>query len=325
MEVRPMTAKIYIISGFLGAGKTTLIQKLLREALAGVKTVLVENDFGEAGIDAALLKSSGVEVAELNSGCICCSITGDFVKSLRELLKRFNPEAVLVEPSGVSKLSDVAAACADPSVTPLAELRGKITVVDVKRCRMYYDNFGEFFTDQIESADTILMSRAETYPEMAETAADLARSLNARAEILTQPWTQINAADLLRFDPPERPAHPEGCECGHSHAHGENHVHDENHAHSHAAGDVFEAVDIRTDRSFTRLELQTLAAALPRAAGTVLRAKGVVRGPAGHWNLQYLPGDWQIEPCEAAGGTLSFVGRDLNRDELIGLLGGESA
>ncbi|MDR1962092.1 MAG: GTP-binding protein [Gracilibacteraceae bacterium] len=312
-----MTAEIFIISGFLGAGKTTLIQKLLREALVGEKTAIVENDFGEISVDAALLRTGGIEVTELNSGCICCGITGDFVKSLRGLLTRFEPRVVLIEPSGVGKLSDIAAACAGPDIGALASVRRKITVVDVKRCQMYRDNFGEFFIDQIENADLVLLSRTEDFPGRAETAREIVREINARADVLTQPWADIDAAGLLYAGACE----PEGCEHDHDH----DHDHDHEHGHDHMADEIFDTVTIRTDRFFSREELQARLAALENAAGLVLRAKGVMRGPAGNWNLQYLPGDWRIERCAADGGTLCIIGRDLNQSELAGIFGGVPA
>ena len=146
-----MTTEIYIISGFLGAGKTTLIQKLIKESFQKDKVVLIENDFGEISIDAALLKSSGIEVKEINAGCICCSLSGDFVKAVKELLDRFHPDKIIIEPSGVGKLSDIVKACSDQRIQQLAKVKSKITIVDVKRCKVYLHNFGEFFEDQIEN------------------------------------------------------------------------------------------------------------------------------------------------------------------------------
>jgi G3E family GTPase len=296
-----------------------LIQKLLREALQGKKTVLVENDFGEVGVDAALLRAGGVEVRELNAGCICCSLTGDFIRALRELLNRFSPEVVLIEPSGVGKLSDVAKACADPAIQARAVLRRKITVVDAGRCRLYYDNFGEFFTDQIAGADTILLSRAAEHPEKTEFALKLLRSLNGRADILSRPWETLDATALL-YPHEHEHMHEHEHEHQHEHQHQHEHEHEHEHMHEHMHEQIFEAVTIRTDRFFSRQELQTLAAALSRATGAVLRAKGLVRGPEGGWNLQYLPGDWRIEPCAAEGGVFCIIGRGLDRGELVRLV-----
>ncbi len=192
-----MTTDIYVISGFLGAGKTTLIQKLLKEAFQKEKVVLIENDFGEISVDAALLKEGNVEVTEISSGCICCSLSGDFVKALKEVLDRFRPDKIVIEPSGVGKLSDIVKSCSDPRIQPLARVQRKITVADVKRCKMYLDNFGEFFEDQIKNADIIVLSRIEVFPDRVNSAQELIRSLNKSSAIIAKPWDQIDGAALL--------------------------------------------------------------------------------------------------------------------------------
>jgi G3E family GTPase len=361
--------EIYIIAGFLGAGKTTLIQKLLKEAFQGSKVALVENDFGEINVDAALLKSGGVEVAEISSGCVCCTLQGDFVLALRELIKRLGPDKILIEPSGVSKLSDVAGACLDPDISAAAHVAGKITVVDVKRCRMYLDNFGEFFEDQIRSADTVVLARTQLYPDKTGAARELIRGLNERAVIISEPWEQINARDLLYPGEDREPAHghtparerdhgshadhtredrhanhtrahghadhsPEGAPArerdhgshagagGHAHTHGHaGHAHET--SHNHAAEDIFDAVTITTKRVFALEDLKTRVAQMERdTGGAVIRAKGVLRGKDGYWNLQYIPGDLRIESCPAEGGALCVIGRNLNGSELAELFGG---
>lgn len=186
--------EIYIISGFLGAGKTTLIQKLLTEAFPEKKIALVENDFGEVSVDAALLKGGGYQVKELNTGCICCTLTGDFIAALHSLLKSYHPDVVLIEPSGVGKLSDVEKAC---QAIPQADILGKITVVDVKRCQSYLENFGEFFEDQVIHADTILFSRTASFPDRIPEAAKVVRALNPHAVLFTEEWETIPAHRLL--------------------------------------------------------------------------------------------------------------------------------
>lgn len=192
-----MAAEIYVISGFLGAGKTTLIQKLLKETFQKEKIILIENDFGEISVDAALLKSGSVEVKEINSGCICCSLSGDFIKALKEVLDRFHPDKIVIEPSGVGKLSDVVKSCSDIRIQPLAKVKSKITIVDVKRCKMYLDNFGEFFEDQIKSADIVLLSHAEDFPGKVDAAKELINNLNPRSVIVSKPWNQIDATELI--------------------------------------------------------------------------------------------------------------------------------
>ncbi len=195
---RTMT-DIYIVSGFLGAGKTTLIQKLLKEGFQGKKAALIENDFGDISVDAALLRDGNVQVKEMNAGCICCSLSGDFVKAMKDLLDQFHPDIILIEPSGVGKLSDITKFCANPQIRSLAQIKQKITVADVKRCAIYLENFGEFFEDQIINADTILLSWAEDYPGKVKSAFQLVSRLNPDAKILSEPWMKINTARLLNL------------------------------------------------------------------------------------------------------------------------------
>ena len=319
-----MAAEIYIISGFLGAGKTTLIQKLLRETFSKEKMVLIENDFGEISVDAALLKSGGIEVKEINSGCICCSLSGDFVKAMKELLGRFHPNKIVIEPSGVGKLSDIIKACSDPRIQPFAKIKKKITVVDVKRCKQYLDNFGEFFEDQIQNADVVLLSRSEDFPDRVKDAHKLVRSLNAHAAIVSKPWDQINTAELLHPHDHDHHEHTEHC-----HEHGcacVNSDHDHGHAcgHSHSAEEAFDTVTIRTKRVFSMEDLKARVSNMEQSAkGTILRAKGIVRSANGYINLQYLPGDIRITGCAVGGGMLCIIGRNLNRQELCALFGGE--
>ncbi len=327
-----MATEIYVISGFLGAGKTTLIQKLLKEAFKQEKVVLIENDFGEISVDAALLKSGGIEVKEINSGCICCSLSGDFVKALKELLERYRPDKIIIEPSGVGKLSDVMKACSDPRILPLAKVKSKITVVDVKRCKMYLDNFGEFFEDQIQNADVLALSRTEDFPDKINDACKLIKSLNAHSAILSKPWDQMGAAEILypredRHEHTEHCGHGHGCGCRHCGAHGQGehgHEHDGDCGHKHSAEEAFDTVTIRTKRVFSIEDLKARVSDMERSAkGTILRAKGIVRSPGGYVNLQYLPGDIRITNCTASGNTLCIIGRDLNRQELVGLFSGE--
>lgn len=321
-----MATEMYVISGFLGAGKTTLIQKLLKEAFKKEKVVLIENDFGEISVDAALLKSGAVEVREINSGCICCSLSGDFVKALRELLERYRPDKIMIEPSGVGKLSDIMKACSDPRILPLAKIKSKITVVDVKRCKTYLDNFGEFFEDQIQNADVLLLSRTGDSPDRINAALGLVKSLNPHAAVFSRPWDRIRADELL-FPPHEghghgeHPGHVHGCGCRHD-AHGHESHRDCDHDHS--AEDVFDTVTIRTNRRFTVEDLKACIYKFEhRQYGTVLRAKGIVRGVSGYVNLQYIPGDSKITSCFTGGDMLCIIGRNLNRQGLIGLFSGE--
>ena len=190
--------KIDIFSGFLGAGKTTLIKKLLKEALADTKVVLIENEFGEIGIDGGFLKEAGIEIKEMNSGCICCSLVGDFGASLREVLDTYTPERVLIEPSGVGKLSDVMKAVQEAMADRDVELNSAVAVVDACKCKMYIKNFGEFFINQIEHAGTIVLSRTDKLSEDKLAACvEMVREHNARATIVTTPWDALDGKNIL--------------------------------------------------------------------------------------------------------------------------------
>ncbi|MCR4762945.1 MAG: GTP-binding protein, partial [Lachnospiraceae bacterium] len=191
--------KIDIISGFLGAGKTTLIKKLLKEALAGTKVVLIENEFGEIGIDGGFLKESGIEIREMNSGCICCSLVGDFGTSLKEVMEKYAPERIIIEPSGVGKLSDVMRAVQDVTDQSAAlTLNSAVTVVDCTKAKVYLKNFGEFFSNQIESAGTVLLTRTDkATDEKIEEAAALVREHNPRATVITTPLQELSGQEIL--------------------------------------------------------------------------------------------------------------------------------
>ena len=191
--------KIDIFSGFLGAGKTTLIKKLLKEALSGEKVVLIENEFGEIGIDGGFMKEAGIQVTEMNSGCICCSLVGDFGKALRQVIDQYHPDRILIEPSGVGKLSDVIRAVEGVEKDiPEAEMGSFVTVADAGKCRMYVKNFGEFFLNQIEYAGTILLSRTQGMSqEKLEAVVALLREHNAKARIITTPWDEISGETIL--------------------------------------------------------------------------------------------------------------------------------
>lgn len=191
--------KIDIFSGFLGAGKTTLIKKLLKEALSDSKVVLIENEFGEIGIDGGFLKESGIEIKEMNSGCICCSLVGDFGTSLKEVLSTYAPERILIEPSGVGKLSDVVKAVDDVAKDMDVEVNSAVAVVDATKCKMYIKNFGEFFCNQIACAGTIILSRTQNMSEdKLKICMDMIREYNKEATIITTPWEELKGEDILK-------------------------------------------------------------------------------------------------------------------------------
>lgn len=231
--------KIDIISGFLGAGKTTLIKKLLSEAFTGEQVVLIENEFGEIGIDGGFLKESGIEIREMNSGCICCSLVGDFGKSLREVVDTYHPDRILIEPSGVGKLSDVIKAVQDVQNEIDAELNSFTTVVDVTKCRIYRKNFGEFFSNQIEYAGAVILSRTDkAKPEKIEESVALLRELNDKAPFVTTPIAQLPGEKILETMESGKSLEEEllaeaACPvCGHVHDHDHDHHH-EDHEHHH--------------------------------------------------------------------------------------------
>lgn len=238
--------KIDVISGFLGAGKTTFIKKLLEEAIAGEQVVLIENEFGEIGIDGGFLKDAGIEIREMNSGCICCSLVGDFGKSLQEVITRYQPQRVIIEPSGVGKLSDVMKAVRDVSADLDVTLNSSVTVVDVKKCRMYMKNFGEFFNNQIQYAGNIVLSRTDIADhDKVEAAVAMIRELNDKASIITTPLDQLTGAQLLEIiEKPDTMMEDLMAEVQeqyhehhhHDHEHGEEcgcHVHEHHHHHDH--------------------------------------------------------------------------------------------
>ena len=235
--------KIDIISGFLGAGKTTFIKKLLQEAVSGEQVILIENEFGEIGIDGGFLKDSGVEIREMNSGCICCSLVGDFGQSLKEVLTTYHPDRIIIEPSGVGKLSDVMKAVKDVAAEIRVTLNSAVTIVDAQKCKMYRKNFGEFFNNQIENAGTVVLSRTDIAPtEKVDLAVEIIRELNPKAAVITTPCDELTGKQLLEII--EKPDtmeedllkelkehhhhdHDEdGCGCG-GHHHDHDHDHEE--------------------------------------------------------------------------------------------------
>ena len=231
--------KIDIISGFLGAGKTTFIKKLLEEAIAGEQVVLIENEFGEIGIDGGFLKDSGIEIREMNSGCICCSLVGDFGRSLEEVLTKYQPDRVIIEPSGVGKLSDVMKAVRDVAANLDVALNSAVTVVDASKCKMYMKNFGEFFNNQVAYAGTIILSRTDVADvKKVDAAVKMLREANPKAVIVTTPVSQLTGAQLLEIiekpDTMEEELMKEALEAFEEHHH---HHHDHDHEHHHEHGE----------------------------------------------------------------------------------------
>ena len=320
--------KIDIFSGFLGAGKTTLIKKLIAEAYAGEKLVLIENEFGEINIDGGFLKESGIEISEMSAGCICCSLVGDFNKALREVVEQFHPDRILIEPSGVGKLSDVIVAVERTvDECPELKLNSYVTVADASKVKVYMKNFGEFYNNQIETASTIILSRTDSIPQAKlDSAVEQLRQHNATATIVTTPWDQLTgqqlvsamegtatvAQDLARLEEEHHHHHDhdDHCCCGHDHDH-EGHHH---------ADEVFDSIGIETTKKFTMEKLREVLEAIEdqHAYGFVPRAKGIVAGEDGQWiHFDYVPGEPDVRNGSAeVTGRICVIGTDIDEGKI---------
>ena len=332
---------IDIFSGFLGAGKTTLIRKLIAEAYAGEKLVLIENEFGEIAIDGGFLKDAGVEITEMNSGCICCTLVGDFTKALKKVMDDFAPDRILIEPSGVGKLSDVTRAV---ERVEGAVIGTRTTVVDAGKAKMYMRNFGEFFNDQVANADLIVMSRTDTASdEKVVAASELLKELNPNAKLITTPWDKLSGAQIreamehdalheemekLRHEHHHHHDHDEDecddpeCECHHHHDHDED---GHEHHHHHHADEVFTSWGHETARKFSEEEIRAILTKLDdnETYGMILRAKGIVDATDGEWiYFDYVPGEIDVRRGGAAvTGRFCVIGSKMNEDALKELFG----
>ena len=336
--------KVDIISGFLGAGKTTLISKLLKEALKDEQVVLIENEFGEIGIDGGFLKDSGVEIREMNSGCICCSLVGDFGTSLKEVVDKYHPDRIIIETSGVGKLSDVIKAVKDLHIENEIRLNSASTVADASKVKVYMKNFGEFFNNQIEHAGTIILSRTQNVSEdKLKKAIELIRTVNANAHIITTPWDDLEGAQILgamenvtnlelemlaeaaekahEEHEHEHHHHHDGeeCCCGHHHDEDEHehhhHGHDEecgcghdhHHEGHHHADDVFSSWGTETPNKYDKETLEDILKKLANTEeyGKILRSKGMLPCTDGTWMyFDLVPGEYEIRD-----GKADFTGR----------------
>ena len=323
--------KIDIFSGFLGAGKTTLIKKLIAEAYTGEQLVLIENEFGEIGIDGGFLQEAGINITEMNSGCICCSLVGDFGKALRQVMDTYHPDRILIEPSGVGKLSDVIRAVQDLQM-PDVVLNGFTTVVDAAKAKMYMKNFGEFFNNQVEHASAIILSRTGGMKQdKLDACVALLREKNPTATIVTTPWDELDGKQLLaameRRDTlaaalEELAEEHEKEHHHHHHEHGEEcgcGCHDHEHHH---ADEVFTSWGRETAHPYEQQELAAALQALDTGDyGQVLRAKGIVAGTDGKWlHFDYVPGEVEVR-TGAAGvtGRLCVIGAELKENALTSL------
>ena len=341
--------KVDVISGFLGAGKTTFIKELINKVFVGEKLVLIENEFGEIGIDGGFLKDAGIEITEMNSGCICCTLVGDFSKALQKVLEEYHPDRVIIEPSGVGKLSDIVKAIEDVKRDADIEISGRITVVDGKKAKMYLKNFGEFFQDQVAHASTIVISRTQSMtPEKIEECVHMLREENKEAAIISTPWEELGKDAIIRAlehgaqieDLLEEHHHHEHehdhdhdhC-CGHDHHHDHehDHCHDHHHDHEHDhccghdhhhhhADEVFTSWGRETAHRYTEEELDFLLKALSETEGygTILRSKGIIGMADGSWKqFDLVPEEYEVREGQPDyTGRICVIGTDLKEEEL---------
>ncbi len=337
--------KVDVISGFLGAGKTTFIKELINKVFVGEKLVLIENEFGEIGIDGGFLKDAGIEITEMNSGCICCTLVGDFSKALQKVLEEYHPDRVIIEPSGVGKLSDIVKAIEDVKRDADIEISGRITVVDGKKAKMYLKNFGEFFQDQVAHASTIVISRTQSMsPEKIEECVHMLREENKEAAIISTPWEELGKdaiiralehgaqiEDLLEEHHHHEHDHDHCCGHDHHHDHEHDHCHDHHHDHEHDhccghdhhhhhADEVFTSWGRETAHRYTEEELDFLLKALSETEGygTILRSKGIIGMADGSWKqFDLVPEEYEVRDGQPDyTGRICVIGTDLKEEEL---------
>lgn len=348
--------KIDIISGFLGAGKTTFIKKMIDEVFTGEKLVLIENEFGEVGIDGGFLKDAGIQITEMNSGCICCSLVGDFGRNLHEVIGKYHPDRILIEPSGVGKLSDVMKSVIDVEKEEDVKLNGLITVVNALKASKQMKAFGEFFNNQIEYATTVVLSRSQNAtPEQLELCVKQIQSINDKAAIITTPWDSIRGEQILKVvegqDSLERKlmAEQHAKEEAEEHEHEHHHDHDEDddhddhehhhhhhdgeecddpecechHHHHHHADDVFSSWGKETPKKFSKEALEDMLHKLDSGDyGHILRAKGIVNGEDGWLEFDYVPEEHEVRAGHPDyTGRLCVIGAELKEHELAELFG----
>lgn len=343
--------KVDVISGFLGAGKTTLIKKLYGEVFKNEKVVLIENEFGEIGIDGAFLKESGIEIKEINSGCICCSLVGDFSTSMKEVVDKFSPERIIIEPSGVGKLSDILKAI--EKVDEDLKVNVVLTVIDGGKCKMYHKNFGEFYNDQVENAKVVVMTKTEKLSqEKIIDGASLIKTLNGEALIVTTPIEDLDPVKLLQtferitdfkqelmnevhscrcgrhHDHDHHDHHDHDCGCHHDHDHHDHDCgchHDHDHDHHHHAEDTFTAWGEETPKAFSKDELNKILEALCNEEsdlGLILRAKGIVKATDNEkwYYFDLVSGEYEIRLGNPDyTGKLCVIGAKLNQEKIRGL------
>ena len=334
--------KIDIISGFLGAGKTTLIKKLLSSALKGQKIVLIENEFGDIGIDGGFLKDAGVQINEMNSGCICCSLVGDFKKALNKVYEEYAPDRIVIEPSGVGKLSDVLQAVLSANL-PNSEISSLTAVVDAKKCKMYMKNFGEFYKNQIEQAKCVVLSHTTGISEdKLQYCLDTVKSLNSEAVIVATSWEEVSgekifeamtntstlASELKKLEEeeicPVCGGHHHDHEHEHHHEHGEECSCGHHHHHGHDADEVFASWGVETACKYTQEKIKDILDSLDSGEyGVILRAKGIVGAEDGKWiHFDYVPEEVDVRYGSGEViGRICVIGSKINKQKLTELFG----
>ncbi len=342
--------KIDIYSGFLGAGKTTLIKKMIKEAYHGQKLVLIENEFGEIGIDGGFLQEAGIQITEMNSGCICCSLVGDFGRALKKVIAEYAPDRILIEPSGVGKLSDVIGAVRKVTSDDV-QLGNFVTVADATKCKMYMKNFGEFYNNQIETANTIILSRTDGMTEeKLDQCVNMIREHNKDAVIVTTPWPELTgeqlmeameqrstiAIELAKLEEEAHHHHHDhdeddecddpDCACHHHHDDEDDEHEHHHHHHGHDADEVFVSWGVETHKKFTTEQIEGILKQLEDAAqyGMVLRAKGyVASNDSDRWiHFDYVPGESDIREGGAmVTGRVCVIGSKLNESAIASLFG----
>ena len=321
--------KIDIISGFLGAGKTTFIKKMIDEAFKGEQIVLIENEFGEVGIDGGFLKDAGIQITEMNSGCICCSLVGDFGKNLNEVITKYHPDRILIEPSGVGKLSDVMKSVIDIEKEQPVKLNALVTVVNALKASKQMKAFGEFFNNQIEYATTVILSRSQNATtEQLEFCVKQIQALNPKASVITTDWDAIKGEQILKTmegqDNLEMKVLAEARhaqdEAEHHHHH-DHDDHDHEHGHHHA-DDVFTSWGKETPHKFERAKLEEILKQFVED-DKILRSKGMVEGTDGKWiYFDMVPGEYEIRDGEPDyTGRIVVIGTDIHEHELEELFG----
>lgn len=345
--------EVDIVSGFLGAGKTTFMKKLVAEAFSDEKVVIVENEFGEIGIDSGFLKDTGIQVSEINGGCVCCTLVGDFTTNLHEVIKTLHPDRILVEPSGVAKLSDIEVAVLDVGKTEEIHIGALVTIVNALKAKKQMKAFGEFFKDQIEHATAVVLSRTQKMDEakLEDTVKEI-KALNPKAVVITTPWDDLNGKQIMDaitgkdnlevFELAEKHHAEEEAEHHHhhhdhdhdehehehhDHDHDEHdHDHDEHHHHHHHhADDIFTTWGRETPHKFTKETIENALKTLANSEdyGYIVRSKGIVPAEDGTWiYFDLVDGEYEIRTGEPdVTGKLVVIGTDVNEDKVAKLFG----